>query len=90
MTAIKVAFSPSCFSWNGTGHIPPFDEHRELFVTQKQPYCICTEGFLGTRVTFGARSNILFWAHHVVNKLKIVVMSDGYGVLRVFLFEPAK
>jgi len=67
-----------------------FDEHRELFFTQKLLYCIRTEGFLGSRFTVGIRSNILFWTHQVANKLKIIIMSDGYSVFRAFLFEPAK
>ena len=90
MRLAKEVFSPS-FYWNhGLGHTTIFDEHREVFFTQKLLYCIRTEGFLGTQVTGGKRSNILSRTHHVFNKQKIIIMSDGYtSVLRAFLFEPS-
>ena len=90
MRLSKLAFSPSCFPWNCIRHTAIFNEHKVLFFTQKLLYCIRAEGFLGTRVTVGIRSNILSWTYHVFNKLKVVIMSDGYRRLRAFLFEPAK
>ena len=65
-----------------------FNEHRNLVFMQKLLNCICSEGFLGARFTGSTKFEHLSWTYHVFSDLEIIVMGNGYGVLRAFLLEP--
>jgi len=57
---------------------------------QKLLNCMHSEGFLGARFAASTKSEHLSWTYRVFNDLKIIVMGNGYDVLRAFLLEPAK
>ena len=49
-----------------------------------------SEGILGARFTRSTKFKHLSSTYHVFNDPKIIVMGNGYDVLRAFLFEPTK
>jgi len=57
---------------------------------QKLLDCVCSDGFLGARFTCSTNLKFehLSWTYHVLNDLKIIIMGNGYDVLRAFLLEP--
>ena len=89
MRLSKLAFSTPHFTWNGIGYTAMFKEHRNLIFMQKLLNCIRSEGFLGARFAGSTKFEHLSWTYHVFNNLKIIVVGNGYDVLRAFLLEPA-
>jgi len=57
---------------------------------QKLLNCVRSEGILGARFTGSTKFKHLSWTYHVFNDPKIVVMGNGYDVLRTFRLEHAK
>ena len=55
---------------------------------QKLLNCVRSEGFLDARFTGSTKFEHLSWAYHIFNDLEIIVMSNGYDVLRASLLEP--
>jgi hypothetical protein len=41
-------------------------------------------------MAFVHKSSVSSWTYHVLNELKIIVMGNGYGVLRTLLLELTK
>jgi len=56
---------------------------------QKLLNCVCSEDFLGARFTGSTNFEHLSWTYQVFNDLKIIIMGNGYDVLRAFLWELA-
>jgi len=56
---------------------------------QKLLDCVCSEGFLGARFPCSTKFEYLSWTYQVFNDLKIIIMGNGYDILRAFLVEPA-
>jgi len=59
-----------------------------LVFLKKLLNCIRSEGFLGARFTGSTKFEHLSWTYHVFSDLKIIVMGNGYAVLKALLLEP--
>jgi hypothetical protein len=55
---------------------------------QKLLNCISSKGILGAYVIGGTKH--LSQTYHVFNELKIIIMSNCYGVIGAFLLEPTQ
>ena len=75
-----------------TVYTATINEHRILILTQKLLNCVRSEDFLGAYFTRSTKfKHLIFsWAYHVFKGLEVIVMGNGYDVLRAFLLEPAK
>ena len=40
--------------------------------------------------TWDTNRNIWTWTYHVFDELKVIIMGNGYGVIRTFLFRPVE
>ena len=73
---------PSCILCNGTGHIPPFSTSKGICFSRKYfPIASAVRVSYVPALSSEIIFSILTWTYRVLDKPKVIIMGNSYGVL---------